>query len=127
MRSKLSFVLVVLLIFAEVGLAAGGAAPANIQVYFSPKGGCTEAVVDALSKAKSTVLVQAYSFTSAPIAKALTDAHRRGVKIQVSLDKSNQTDKYSAATFTQTLRTASLTNPSNQRKRDADSARVWFI
>ena len=127
MRSKLSFVLVVLLFFAEVGLAAGGAAPANIQIYFSPKGGCTEAVVDALSKAKSTVLVQAYSFTSAPIAKALTDAHRRGVKIQVILDKSNQTDKYSAATFTQTLRTASLTNPSNQRKRDADSARVWFI
>ena len=98
-----------------------------IQVYFSPKGGCTEAVVDALSKAKSTVLVQAYSFTSAPIAKALTDAHRRGVKIQVILDKSNQTDKYSAATFTQTLRTASLTNASNQWKRDADSARVWFI
>ena len=127
MRSKLSFVLVVLLFFAEVGLAAGGAAPANIQVYFSPKGGCTEAVVDALSKAKSTVLVQAYSFTSAPIAKALTDAHRRGVKIQVSLDKSNQTDKYSAATLTQTLRTASLTNASNQWKRDADSARVWFI
>ena len=123
----MSFVLVVLLIFAEVGLAAGGAAPANIQVYFSPKGGCTEAVVDALSKAKSTVLVQAYSFTSAPIAKALTDAHRRGVKIQVILDKSNQTDKYSAATFTQTLRTASLTNASNQWKRDADSARVWFI
>ena len=127
MRSKLSFVLVVLLIFAEVGLVAGGAAPANIQVYFSPKGGCTEAVVDALSKAKSTVLVQAYSFTSAPIAKALTDAHRRGVKIQVILDKSNQTDKYSAATLTQTLRTASLTNASNQWKRDADSARVWFI
>src|SRR5947208_14110223 len=99
----------------------------KIEVYFSPKGGCTGAVVDALSKAKSTVLVQAYSFTSAPIAKALTDAHRRGVKIQVILDKSNQTDKYSAATFTQTLRTASLTNPSNQRKRDADSARVWFI
>jgi phosphatidylserine/phosphatidylglycerophosphate/cardiolipin synthase-like enzyme len=41
------------------------------------------------------------TFTSAPIAKALMDAHRRGVKIQVILDKSNQTDKYSAATFTQ--------------------------
>ena len=101
MRSKLPFVLVVLLFFAEVGLAAGGAAPASIQVFFSPKGGCTEAVVDALFKAQSTVLVQAYSFTSAPIAKALTDAHRRGVKIQVILDKTNQTDRYSAATFTQ--------------------------
>ena len=77
------------------------ASPASIQVFFSPKGGCTETVVDALTKAKSTVLVQAYSFTSAPIAKALTDAHRRGVNIPVILDKSNQTDKYSVATFTQ--------------------------
>ena len=42
-----------------------------IEVYFSPKGGCTDAVVKELAAAKSTVLVQAYSFTSAPIAKAL--------------------------------------------------------
>ena len=41
-----------------------------IEVYFSPKGGCTEAVVKELAAAKSTILVQAYSFTSAPIAKA---------------------------------------------------------
>jgi len=60
-----------------------------------------KAVVEALSKAKSTVLVQAYSFTSPPIAKALTEAQRRGVKIQIVLDKSNRTDRYSAATFTQ--------------------------
>src|SRR3989440_233230 len=85
----------------QVGPALINAAPSNVQVHFSPKGGCTEAVVNALAKARSTVLVQAYSFTSAPIAKALVDAHRRGVKIQVILDKSNQTDKYSAATFTQ--------------------------
>ena len=43
--------------------------------------------------------MQAYSFTSAPIAKALLDAHKRGVKILAVLDKSNQTDKYSSATF----------------------------
>ena len=40
----------------------------GLAVYFSPKGGCTEAVVDALGKARQTVLVQAYPFTSAPIA-----------------------------------------------------------
>lgn len=85
---------------AQSGFVVGHAAPDSVQVYFSPKGGCTEAVVDALSKAKSTVLVQAYSFTSAPIANALVDAHKRGVKVQVMLDKSNRTDKYSAATFT---------------------------
>jgi phosphatidylserine/phosphatidylglycerophosphate/cardiolipin synthase-like enzyme len=59
-----------------------------IQVYFSPKGGCTEAVVKELNAAKTSVLVQAYSFTSAPIAKALLDAHKRGVKVEVILDKS---------------------------------------
>ncbi len=75
-----------------------GNSPA-IEVYFSPKGGCTEAVVRELRAGKQTVLVQAYSFTSAPIAKALVDAHKRGVKVQVILDKSQRTDKYSSATF----------------------------
>jgi len=72
---------------------------ARVQVFFSPKGGCTEAVVDALGKAKSAVYVQAYSFTSAPIAKALVDASRRGVAVQVLLDKSQRTERYSEADF----------------------------
>lgn len=69
------------------------------EVYFSPKGGCTEAVVAALEKAKTSVFVQAYSFTSAPIAKALVDASRRGVKVEIILDKSQRTEKYSSADF----------------------------
>jgi len=73
--------------------------PSAVAVYFSPKGGCTEAVVEELQSASATVLVQAYSFTSAPIAKALVDAHKRGVKVQVILDKSQRTEKYSSATF----------------------------
>ena len=88
------------LILALSLLAAAHAADApKTTVYFSPDGGCTAAVVDALGKAKKTVLVQAYSFTSAPIAKALVDAHKRGVKVQVILDKSQRTEKYSSATF----------------------------
>ena len=69
------------------------------SVYFSPKGGCTEAVVAELDKASNSVLVQAYSFTSAPIAKALVNAHKRGVIIKVILDKSQKTAKYSDADF----------------------------
>lgn len=37
-----------------------------VEVYFSPKGGCTGAAVEELDAAKSTVLVQAYSFTAPP-------------------------------------------------------------
>jgi phosphatidylserine/phosphatidylglycerophosphate/cardiolipin synthase-like enzyme len=69
------------------------------EVYFSPHGGCTDAIVRELNKAKSTILIQAYPFTSAPIAKALLNAHKRGVKIEVILDKSQRTQKYSSATF----------------------------
>ena len=75
------------------------ATAADIQVYFSPDGGCTEAIVRELGKAKSTVLVQAYSFTSAPIAKALVDCEKRGVKIQVILDKSQRREKYTEADY----------------------------
>src|SRR4030043_658469 len=73
--------------------------PPAWEVYFSPKGGCTDAIARELGKAHSTILVQAYSFTSYRIAKALLDAHKRGVKIEVILDKSQRTDQYSSATF----------------------------
>ena len=75
------------------------APPPTIRVYFSPKGGCTEAVVREIDAAKRMILVQAYSFTSAPIAKALVDAHKRGVDVRVILDKSQRTEKYSEADF----------------------------
>ncbi len=71
----------------------------NWQVYFSPHGGCTNAMINELNKAKDTVLIQAYSFTSAPIARAVLNAHKRKVRVEVVLDKSQKTQKYSSATF----------------------------
>ena len=69
------------------------------QIYFSPNGGCTEAIVNEISHAKSEIYVQAYSFTSAPIAKALVDAHKKGIKVEAILDKSQKKEKYTSATF----------------------------
>jgi phosphatidylserine/phosphatidylglycerophosphate/cardiolipin synthase-like enzyme len=74
------------------------AAP-SIEVLFSPHGNATEAIVRELGIAKKDVLVQAYSFTSAPIAKALVDAYKRGVRVTAILDKSQRTQRYSSATF----------------------------
>jgi phosphatidylserine/phosphatidylglycerophosphate/cardiolipin synthase-like enzyme len=73
--------------------------PSEVAVCFTPGGNCTGAVVQALGDATRTILVQAYSFTSAPIAKALLDAYKRGVQVQVILDKSQRTEKYSSADF----------------------------
>jgi phosphatidylserine/phosphatidylglycerophosphate/cardiolipin synthase-like enzyme len=71
----------------------------SIRLYFSPNGGGTEAIVSEIRNARGEVLVQAYSFTSTPIAKALLDARKRGVKVTVILDKSQKTASYSSADF----------------------------
>jgi phosphatidylserine/phosphatidylglycerophosphate/cardiolipin synthase-like enzyme len=70
-----------------------------VEVYFSPRNGGTAAIVREIDRSRSEILIQAYSFTSAPIADSLRKAHKRGVKVSVILDKSQKTQKYSSATF----------------------------
>src|SRR6266568_6769113 len=98
-RRCIATLIVMLGFLASLGYAAETFALARVAVYFSPNGGATDAVVREVNAATTQVLVQAYSFTSAPIAKALVDAHKRGVTVLAVLDKSNETEKYSAATF----------------------------
>jgi phosphatidylserine/phosphatidylglycerophosphate/cardiolipin synthase-like enzyme len=74
-------------------------AQSRIAVFFSPGTSCTAAIVRELAGARSTIHVQAYSFTSRSIARALTDAEKRGVKVVAILDASNRTKNYSAADF----------------------------
>lgn len=78
----------------------GPIVPQQVEVYFSPRGGATEAIVRELNRAKKSVYVQAYSFTSAPIARALVDAKRRGLQVEIILDKSQRSEKYTEADFT---------------------------
>jgi PLD-like domain len=68
-------------------------------VCFTPGGDCTDLLDNAIGGAKTSILVQAYGFTSAPIAKTLLDAHRRGVRVEVILDKSQRSEKFSSADF----------------------------
>ena len=85
-RCVLCFILLAVCIAWEQTVADEPLRPLPpIEVYFSPKGGCTDAIIKELKAAKSTVLVQAYWFTSEPIAKALVGAHKRGVKVEVIL------------------------------------------
>ena len=92
-------VIIAFAVHAE-GLKVAGKDIEQVQVYFSPRGGCTEAIVSTISQAKTEILVQAYSFTSAPIAKALVDAHKRGVHVQIILDRSQRKERYTSADFT---------------------------
>jgi phosphatidylserine/phosphatidylglycerophosphate/cardiolipin synthase-like enzyme len=54
------------------------------------KGDCIDVILNQIDNAKSEILIQAYSFTSKEIAAAVINAHKRGVNVQVVMDKSNR-------------------------------------
>lgn len=71
----------------------------KIKVFFSPQGGCTEAIVSTIDASTASIRGQIYYFTSTPIAAALRRAHDRGVNVQIILDKSQKTALYSVADY----------------------------
>ncbi|MGA2496211.1 MAG: phospholipase D family protein [Tepidisphaeraceae bacterium] len=82
-----------------IGTATSTPAGGTVTAHFSPKGGCTDAIVATIGEARQTLDIQAYSFTSVPIAQAVVAAKNRGVKVRAVLDKSQRTERYSSATF----------------------------
>jgi phosphatidylserine/phosphatidylglycerophosphate/cardiolipin synthase-like enzyme len=73
--------------------------PPSLEAHFSPKGGCTDAIVREIQHARHEILVLAYSFTSKPIAQALVDAKLRGVHVEIVLDHSNEKEEYTDLHF----------------------------
>ena len=58
----------------------------KINVCFTPPSGCGSLIAQEISKAKKTIFVQAYGFTSKPIIYQLKEAKNRGVKVSIILD-----------------------------------------
>ena len=63
----------------------------SVAVAFSPDDGVTQMILDEIDKAKVSIYVAAYSFTSVPIAMKLIEARNRGVSVKVVLDQSQRT------------------------------------
>lgn len=83
---------------------APGASPelpkAEIQICFVPGQDCTQFVVDAVRLAEKEILVQAYNYTSPPILQAIANAKtKRKLEVKVILDKSNEQERYTGATY----------------------------
>jgi phosphatidylserine/phosphatidylglycerophosphate/cardiolipin synthase-like enzyme len=81
------------------------AVAAEVTVCFAPPlpDGCdpTSVIIQTLGAAQHRILVQAYQFTSTPIANAIVEAHARGIDVRVILDKSNEKRGYSKLKFLQ--------------------------
>lgn len=61
-------------------------AKGSVEVAFSPADRPEALLIDVIGAARSSLHVQAYAFTSRPIAQALVAAHRRGVRVEVLAD-----------------------------------------
>ncbi len=59
----------------------------EIEVRFSPRGGCTKMLVNLIDEAKETLHIYIFSFTSQPIYQAILRAKKRGVKIYIITNK----------------------------------------
>lgn len=66
----------------------------KIAVYFSPNGGATQAMVDAIDRATTSINGVIYSFTSEPIADALIRAGKRGVEVRIAADEDSSKTQY---------------------------------
>ncbi|MCX7123768.1 MAG: phospholipase D family protein [Gammaproteobacteria bacterium] len=59
----------------------------QIQVCFTPGEDCASLLINQINAAQKSIEVQAYSFTSYKIAKALVKAAQRGIDVKIILDK----------------------------------------
>ena len=67
----------------------------QIELCFTSPSGCGTLIAQEIARAKESIYVQAYGLTSDIIVNQLIQAKNRGVKVQVLLDKSNVSDKWS--------------------------------
>lgn len=88
--------LIILLLFINSAFADSFSVDGPCQVYFSPSGGSTDAIVKLIDSAHANLRMLAYNFTSARIGDALVAAHKRGVDVELVLDKSVPTERNSA-------------------------------
>ena len=86
MLLRMSWVSLVVMCVSLCALGEGSSQCNNIEVCFTPGGQCTQSIVRVILQAKYAILVQAYAFTSRSIAKALSNASKRGVQVRVILD-----------------------------------------
>jgi phosphatidylserine/phosphatidylglycerophosphate/cardiolipin synthase-like enzyme len=80
--------------FAATPLPAGS----SYEAAFSPHGKSLELALSCIRAAERSILVAAFSFTNKRISRALREAHKRGVKVQVVADK-EVNSKYTAVAY----------------------------
>ena len=85
MRQRRSISLMV--IFLWILSAAPLAAEMVVQACFSPAGKCSSLIIREIQQAKKEILVAVYAFTSDELATVVVQAKKRGLAVQVVIDR----------------------------------------
>jgi len=68
-------------------LIASASADMAVEACFSPQGKCSTHIVREIENARRELLVAVYAFTSDELANALVQAKKRGLMVQVIIDR----------------------------------------
>lgn len=68
-------------------------AAGTVEVAFSPDEGSENLVLKVIGSAHREIRLLSYSFTSAPVARALLEAKKRGVDVKIVADQKNNTSE----------------------------------
>src|SRR5450631_1971048 len=88
-----------MLLFLVFYQAANLSAAEDIQVYFSPNGGCQQAVISEIKKATQTIDIAMYYLSSRGIAQALLKAMDNNVRVRIVLDQGQEIEAASKSGY----------------------------
>jgi len=71
----------------------------SIQCYFAPEDGAAQRIIDCIQTAKTSIDFMAFSFTSVPIAEAMAQRMRHGVKVRGLFEKRDADSQHSRYRF----------------------------
>ena len=85
--------LIILLLTSLLARAFG------IEVYFSPNGGCQQAVISQIKKATQSIDIAMYYLSSREIAQALVKAQQNNVRVRIVLDQGQEIESASKSGY----------------------------
>jgi phosphatidylserine/phosphatidylglycerophosphate/cardiolipin synthase-like enzyme len=71
----------------------------GIQVYFSPNGGCQQAVISEIKRARQTIDIAMYYLSYREIARALVQAGENNVRVRIVLDQGQEIESASKSGY----------------------------
>jgi phosphatidylserine/phosphatidylglycerophosphate/cardiolipin synthase-like enzyme len=88
-------IFLIIMLLGAVNICVAG----DIKVYFSPNGGCQQAVISEIKKAAHTIDIAMYYLSSRDIAQALVKARENNVRVRIVLDQGQEIEPASKSSY----------------------------